>query len=297
MATTRQGDAKTNGHTTSQTNGSLAKSSKTIKGANGHASTVPGRTPKKQRSSPGFLARIFQTVARLSTWYLIITVLFRCPSSLDACTDSSPFVCKPYFQLKGTVLPHLTPYYDTYAAPYVDIARPYYDTVDRVVISPSRTYAVKYGGPRLAQAHAYGQAQWEKQVQPQLAKGQTLIKDKYDQSMSPYVEKASTALRPYYEIAKTNALQTYHELVIPTYTFVQPYALQGYGAAYAFTKDTAVPSTVWAWEKTYLFLDSIIWPRLRDVYTATVEPQLVRIRERLGRYNRKTKSAAEDIAS
>ncbi len=230
-------------------------------------------------------------------WYLIITILFRCPSSLDACTESSPAVCKPYFQLKETVSPHLTPYYDTYAAPYVDIAKPYYDTLDRVVLTPGRAYAIKYGGPRLAQAQAYSQAQWEKQIEPQLAKCQTFMKEKYDQSLSRYVERFSAVLRPYYDIAKTNALQTYHELLLPTYAFVQPYALQGYDAAYVFTKDTAIPSTVWAWNKTYLFLDSAIWPRLRDVYIATVEPQLVRIGERLGRYNRKTKSSTEDVAS
>ena len=234
---------------------------------------------------------------RLLTWYSIVTVLFRCPPSLQACDESSPAICKPYFQIKHAVSPHLSPYYETYAAPYVEIAKPYYESFDRTIVTPGRSYAVRYGGPRLAQAQAYSQAQWEKQVQPQLAKYQAIAKDKYDQSLGPHVEKAATALTPYYEVAKTNALQTYHEFVLPTYTFVQPYALQGYDVAYTFTRDTAVPSTIWAWNKTYVFLDSTIWPRLRDVYTATVEPQLVRIGERLGRYNRKTKSAADDVAS
>ena len=234
---------------------------------------------------------------RLLTWYSIITVLFRCPPTLEASDESSPTICKPYFQLKHAVSPHLIPYYDTYAAPYVEIARPYYDAFDRAVVTPGRTYAVKHGGPRLAQAQAYGQAQWEQQVQPQLVKYRTVATQKYDQSLGPHVEQAAAVLSPYYEVAKTSTLQTYHELVLPTYAFIQPYVILGYDAILAFTKDTAIPSTVWAWNKTYMFLDSTIWPRLRDVYTVTVEPQLVRIGERLGRYNRKAKLATDNIAS
>ncbi|RYP73084.1 hypothetical protein DL771_003835 [Monosporascus sp. 5C6A] len=294
MAVARPGEAKSNGHHNGHANGSLKKASKSIKGANGLDSAVSRSAPKKQTGS-GFFVRSFHVAARLLTWYSIITILFRCPSSLDARTESSPTICKPYFQLKQTVSPHLGPYYDAYAAPYVDMAKPYYETFDRAVVTPGRTYAVKYGGPKLAQAQAYGQVQWEKQVQPQVAKLQTLARHQYDQTISPYVAKASVVLGPYYDIAKANAFQTYHELLLPTYTFVQPYILHSYDAVYAFTKDTVVPSTVWAGNKTYLFLDSTIWPRLRDVYTATVEPQLVRIGERLGRYNRKrTRPTAED---
>ncbi|RYP68142.1 hypothetical protein DL769_005588 [Monosporascus sp. CRB-8-3] len=295
MAVARPGEAKSNGRNNGHANGSLKKASKSIKGANGLDSAVSRRIPKKQTGS-GFFVRSFHVAARLLTWYSIITILFRCPSSLNACTESSPAICKPYFQLKQAVSPHLGPYYDAYAAPYVDMAKPYYETFDRAVVTPGRTYAIKYGGPKLAQAQAYGQVQWEKQVQPQVAKFQSLARHQYDQTVSPYVAKASVVLGPYYDIAKANAFQTYHELLLPTYSFIQPYLLHSYDAVYAFTKDAVVPSTVWAGNKAYLFLDSTIWPRLRDVYTATVEPQLVRIGERLGRYNRKkTRLTAEDI--
>ncbi|CAJ2510298.1 Uu.00g061980.m01.CDS01 [Anthostomella pinea] len=264
--------------------------------ANGHA-VVSRRNSPVQKKRRGFFARSFNIAARLLTWYSIFTLLFRCPSTLDACTDKSPAICKPYFQVKQSVLPHVTPYYHTYAEPYVDRARPYYAAVDRAVVTPGRTFAVKYGGPRVAQAQAFGQGQWEKNVQPQIAKYQSLAKGQYDQRVSPHVEKASDVVSPYYDIARTNALQTYHEFMLPAYLFVQPYAARGYDAAYAFTAKTAVPSTVWAWNKTYAFLDSAVWPHLRDVYVMKVEPQLVRIGERLGRYNEKKSKPAPDQAN
>ncbi|KAH9990142.1 hypothetical protein F4779DRAFT_610156 [Xylariaceae sp. FL0662B] len=272
------------------------KSSNGINGVNGineinsHA-VVPRRRDqsKKKRS---LLTRSFNIVARLLTWYSILTILFRCPPTLDACTDTSPKICKPYFQVKTAISPHVTPYYNAYAAPYVDIARPYYNTLDRVLVSPGRAYVVKYGGPWLAQARAFGQAQWEKNVQPQLAYYQSLAKNKYDQTVAPHVQTLSGAVAPYYDIARTNALQTYHEFLLPAYIFVEPYAARGYDVAYTFTADTAVPSTVWAWNKTHAFLTTTVWPHARDVYVMKVEPQLVRIGERLGRYKEKKYKSA-----
>lgn len=290
-------------HVNGQTNGSLNGKMNGTNGAvnggmNGH-SIAPRRKTPPAKTNRSFLGRLFSIAARLSIWYSILTVLFRCPATLDACTEDAPKICKPYFQAKQAVSPHLTPYYDAYAAPYVDLARPYYDTVDRVVITPTRTYAVKYGGPQLQKARDVGTMQWETNVQPQLVKYQGLAKTQYDQVIAPHVSKASDVVTPYYDIAKTNALQTYHDVVLPSYLFVQPYALQGYNHASSFTTSTAVPSALWAWNKSYVFVDSTVWPHVRDVYAVKVEPQLLRIVDRLGRYKdiKPKASVVEDIDS
>ncbi|TGJ81309.1 hypothetical protein E0Z10_g7468 [Xylaria hypoxylon] len=281
----------------SPTNGSL-KGSNAVNGVNGHAAPIVSRRSTPSKRQRGFFTRSFIVVARLLTWYTIFTISFRCPDSLSAYNETSPKICKPYFYAKHAVAPHVSPYYDAYAAPYVDIARPYYDTLDRRVIAPGRAYAVKYGGPRVSQAQAFGHAQWEKSVQPQIFKYQVLAKAQYDHAISPYVNKAAIIIAPYYDIARTSALQTYHEILVPTYSFVHPYASQSYDVAYGFTKNTVVPSTIWARNKACAFLDSAVWPHLRDVYVLKVEPQLVRIGERLGRYNeKKPKPAVEEPES
>lgn len=236
-------------------------------------------------------------LGRLFTWYSILSILFRCPATLEECTDDAPRICKPYFQLKHAVSPHVEPYYHTYAAPYVELARPYYETVDQRVLTPSWAYATKYGAPRVAQAQALGKEQWEKNLQPELAKYQVLAQAKYDETLAPHVNQLSSTVAPYYEVARTNALQTYHDYLLPSYVFVQPYAQQGYTAASAFTTETAVPSAVWAWNKTLVFLDGTVWPQLRSLYTENVEPQLVKIGQRLGRYNgNNTQKATEAVS-
>ncbi|KAK0121967.1 hypothetical protein ONS95_010238 [Cadophora gregata] len=267
------------------------------KGMNGHAK------PKSSRSNPAPPSRkgfsLFSILSRILTWYSIVTILFRCPSTVDLLTDDSPKICKPYFQVRSVIAPHLEPYYNTYGAPYVDAAKPYYATFDKRVISPATALGKKYGAPRVAQAQAYGQAQWDKNVQPQVQRYQAVLKGKYDQTLGPHVEKAVSAASPYYEIAKTSAQQTYYEQILPTYTAVQPYALQGYGLANDFAINTALPYSKWAWTAGVVFLDRTVWPQIRILYGENVEPQLVRIGERLGRYRdgKKLKAVVENIDS
>ncbi|KAH7489812.1 hypothetical protein FOMA001_g2560 [Fusarium oxysporum f. sp. matthiolae] len=267
----------------------MAESAGSIMNGNGKANGKPaaGRrgSIKKRRS---IFAWTFSVVARLATWFAIYTVLFRCPPSLEQCDENSPSICKPYFQVKNTVQPHVQPYYDHYAAPYVEIARPYYDTVDSKVWQPTRASAVQYGAPWVEKAQAHTQALWEKNGQPQLVKYQALARAHYDQSVGPYVSQAGEKLGPYYDIARTNGLQMYYEYLQPGYEFVHPYAIRGYDVASEFTTKTALPTAYWTWNKTYAFLDSNVWPHVRAVYVQNVEPQLVRIGERLGRYKAKT---------
>ncbi|KAK4041330.1 hypothetical protein C8A01DRAFT_14895 [Parachaetomium inaequale] len=276
-------------------NGLTAKASRAANGINGAIkSPMNGHALGPKRAArprgPGLLARAFSIAARLLTWYSILSILFRCPATLDACDDTSPRICKPYFQLKHAVEPHVAPYYDTYAAPYVDLARPHYHTVDQRVIAPSWGYAKQYGAPRVQQVQAIARAQWERSVQPQVDKYQGLARAQYDEKLAPHINRASAAFGPYYDIARTSSLQTYHELLVPAYQYVQPHLLDGYRATSAFTGSTVVPAFVWTWNKTYTFLDGTVGPQIRAVYVENVEPQLVKIGKRLGRYSTGKKS-------
>ncbi|KAK4180220.1 hypothetical protein QBC36DRAFT_41607 [Triangularia setosa] len=259
---------------------------------NGHH-TVQKRTDRSR--GPGVLSRLLSIIARLLTWYSIITILFRCPATLDACDENSPPVCKPYFQVKHAVAPHLEPYYDAYAAPYIELARPYHNTVDEKVITPAWGYAKQYGAPRVEQAQVYGKAQWEKTVQPRITKIQHLAKTQYDQTIAPHLDQLSAAVGPYYEIVRTNSLQTYHEFLLPSFQFAQPYALQAYHATSDFALGTVAPTCAWAWNKTTLFLDSTVWPHLKAIYVENVEPQLVKIGKRLGRYSSSTNGTKKSV--
>lgn len=215
----------------------------------------------------------------------IINILFRCPSTIQQADVTSPLFCKQYLQIKDIVSPVIQPYYDTHAAPYIQIAKPYYDAIDRTVLIPAQAYAVKYASPRVEKAKKYGQAQWDKQMQPKIEQARATFVNHYDKKVAPHVRAATNVACPYYELAKTSALQTYHEFILPAYSIAQPHAIHACNVAYELTTKTVIPSTLWACNKTYVFLDDTVLPQLRALYAENVEPQLVRIGQRLGRYN------------
>ncbi|KFY45095.1 hypothetical protein V495_03123 [Pseudogymnoascus sp. VKM F-4514 (FW-929)] len=272
------------------------KAVENFKGVNGNSASPRARRVKPRR---GFFTWLFSTGTWLLTWYSIITVLLQCPESVDLITDASPRICKPYFQVKSTLAPYATPYYNTYAAPYVDSARPYYNVLDKNVITPATFYGKKYGAPRVAQVQAIGKEQWEKQIYPQVAKLNKLAQEQYEKTLAPHVQTAAAATGPYAKFAKENALQTYYASILPAYAAVEPYAQQAYGVGKTFTVNTGIPYAQWAWTSGVAFLDRTIWPKARILYGENVEPQLIRIGERLGRYRdgKKLQSIVDEVDS
>jgi hypothetical protein len=211
-------------------------------------------------------------------------ILFRCPSSIEECDETSPFICRPYFRAKNVVAPHVQPYYDQYAAPYVDAAEPYYQTVKVNVFDPAQHYVAHYGAPWVESGKQYAREQWETNGQPKLAHAHSVARAQYDKSVAPHVVHATRVLGPYYNLAYANAEVALNKAVLPAYEAAKPYAIRGYNATSQFAVTTVLPAVNWGWTRTNTFLDTAVWPQLRVVYVENVEPQLVRIGERLGRY-------------
>ncbi|KAM0454441.1 hypothetical protein ACHAPV_008311 [Trichoderma viride] len=252
-----------------------------------------GQTAGHKRPAPrpsGLLGLLFGSIARLATWAVILTLLFRCPSTLEECNEDSPYICKPYFQAKEAIVPYTLPCYEQYVEPYVDFARPYYDSVDSLILTPVRVYAVQYGAPWVEKGQEQVWAQWEKHGRPQVEQIRTLSQQQYEENIAPHLERAGEVLGPYYEVGRDNSIQVYHEYLLPTYELLQPYAQQGYSAASSFTTETALPAAHWTWARTNAFLNKAVWPQVRMVYVENVEPQLVRIGERLERYKNRART-------
>ncbi|KAL7920169.1 hypothetical protein ACQKWADRAFT_299134 [Trichoderma austrokoningii] len=252
-----------------------------------------GQTASHKHPAPrpsGLLGFLFGSIARIATWAVILTLLFCCPSTLEECNEDSPYICKPYFQAKEAIAPYTLPCYEQYVEPYVDFARPYYNTVDSHILMPVRVYAVQYGAPWVEKGQEQVRTQWEQHGRPQVEQLRALSQKQYEESIAPHLERAGEVLGPYYEVGRDNSIQLYHEYLLPTYELLQPYAQQGYSAASSFTTETALPAAHWTWAKTNAFFNKAVWPQIRMVYVENVEPQLVRIGERLERYKSRART-------
>ena len=239
-------------------------------------------------------------LSRLLVWYTVITALFRCPSSFDNLDETSPKVCKPYLSVRSHVAPYVEPYYISYAAPHVEKARPYVEKFNQEIYTPSLAYGKQgydaYGAPRIQQARAYGQEKWANIVKPQIDTAQAQVKKQYDSNLASQVNRASAAAAPYYAFSRNSISEIYNTHILPALEASRPYADRTYAFGHKLTVETGLPYAQSAWSSTVFFLDHTIWPKLRVLYGNNVEPQLVRIGERLGRYRdgRKLKAVMEE---
>ncbi|KAI9819073.1 MAG: hypothetical protein M1826_001203 [Phylliscum demangeonii] len=272
--------------------------------SNGHVVPLKGnvkafrrnRQFKSHATGGGFVGRGLSIIARLAAWYAILTILLRCPSSPADLTESSPRVCEPYLAARSYVYPRLQPYYNSYAAPYVDTVRPYVANVESKVVRPvvkgGRRVYERYGALRVDQMRQYGEREWERTLRPRLDVVAAKAGEQYNATVAPHVARAARAASPYYGVARDSFLQTYYAHVLPTYTTSLPYAQRAYLAGQSFVLDIGLPYTNSALSSASALISRTIWPRVRILYGENVEPQLVRIGERLARYRDKKKLEA-----
>ena len=203
--------------------------------------------------------------------------------------------------MRSTATPFLESYYATYASPYVDAARPYAEKLQNHIYTPSvkygkHTYDV-YGSPQVEKTRKYGQAQWDNTLKPQLDALQAYVKIKYDESLAPYIAQLLDAADPYYSTGRSTVLDTYSQYLVPAYQSSRPYVEKAYVLGHKIAVETGLPYSKWALHSVMVFLDRTVRPKLRILYGENVEPQLMRIGERLGRYRdgKKLKAAVEEI--
>ncbi|KOS22222.1 hypothetical protein ESCO_001537 [Escovopsis weberi] len=159
---------------------------------------------------------------------------------------------------------------------------------DTYALTPARAYAVEYGGPLVDKAREKASEQWMRHAQPTVTRVREQFHQSYDQHVSPHLRTLSELSQPVLRVGRKTLQQLYFEVLLPQFEFTKPYALQGYDAASDFTTAKAFPALHWVWSKTTAFLDKAVWPQVRMVYVENIEPQLVRIGERLERYKNRT---------
>lgn len=155
----------------------------------------------------------------------------------------------------------------------------------------------QYGAPRVRQASDYGQLQWEKTVKPVIDSTQARTTAQYNAYLAPHVDKAWSFGESYLVKGRKTALNIYNTQLAPAYTTSRPYLEKTYSGARDFAVRTGLPYAQSAWDSTLVLFHRTVWPQLRVLYGENIEPQLVRIGERLGRYRdgRKLKAAVDDI--
>jgi hypothetical protein len=271
--------------TTGQMNGSM----------NGHIGPAYAKRPIPTRN---VAASLMNLVARLFVWYAVITALFRCPSDVADLTADSSKLCKPYLITRAHAAPYVKPYYDAYLAPYVDLARPHTAKFHQDIYTPASAFVKhnydQYGAHYVTEAQKHAIAEWDRSVVPQFTSAQEKAKEQYQRSLAPHVDKAYSAAYPYYNRTRHLAVDQFHQRVLPAYKLTLPHAQKAYEHIHHIAVYVIFPYLRQAGITSVSFVRRTLWPHVRSLYGENVEPQLVRIGERLGRY--KNENVVDSVA-
>jgi hypothetical protein len=110
------------------------------------------------------------------------------------------------------------------------------------------------------------------------------VSEKYDENLSPHVERAVVASDPYVRQMREELLDLYESTLVPVYDRALPYMETCYQYGRYATLHVVSPYIWRIQSSTSKFITTRVWPRLVLIYGVNVEPQLMRIRERLARY-------------
>ncbi|RAL02305.1 uncharacterized protein BO80DRAFT_378624 [Aspergillus ibericus CBS 121593] len=240
-------------------------------------------------------------IVRLCIWYALITPFLRCPSQLSDLTDSSPRVCRPYLVARSYIEPHVTPYYNAYGAPYVEAARPYVLVLNEKVYAPTSRVVKhgyeKYGAPAMDKAHLYGQQQWEINVVPHLQSATDRVNDLYQSQIQPHVERVEASLSPSFQKVNGAVKSAYGDYLLPFGAKYRPFIGKTYTSGQEMLTTTVLPYAQNTWSTAIYFIHSSLWPRVTGLYWENVEPQLVKIGERLASYReeKRLRQAVEEV--
>lgn len=259
-------------------------------GAPGPAEKSKSQSNFKRKEKPrrGYFGWSLALIVRLFIWYTVLTPFFRCPSDLSGLDDSSPRVCKPYLIARSYVDPHVDRYYQAYAAPYVERARPYTEPFNQHVYTPASSIAKygyeSYGAPAFARVSEYGQQKWEAVAVPQLKSLQSTAYTVYEAKVDPYVQQVINVVTPYTNTVSTRAMDIHNGYILPFYLRSQPILTRAYSSSHDVITETIIPFTHQGWSSLTVFVKGNLLPSITGLYSQNVEPQLVRIGERLASY-------------
>ncbi|PGH23628.1 hypothetical protein AJ80_02234 [Polytolypa hystricis UAMH7299] len=227
-------------------------------------------------------------VLRLVIWYTILTPIFYCPSRLSDLDGTSSRLCKPYLLARSHLEPRISPFYEAYAAPYVEVGRPYVRAFDEKVYTPSANFASRnyhaYAAPRLEDAKSYAKQQWTLLVTPRIQSLQDHALQAYDSSVARHVNKMSMLVTPHYRTTKASVVRVYTSYLLPSYLRAKPVVGRAYTSAHDITVNTVLPNSRKIWSAILRFVNETLLPQVAGLYFQNVEPQLIRIGNKLASY-------------
>jgi hypothetical protein len=186
------------------------------------------------------------------------------------------------------VKPYIEPAYNSYIAPYVQVARPYADKACTNVYIPASNIATnvykRHAEPIIAQAWRQGQKEWYARAHPYVKRYSAVLNKQYQHHVEPRIREANRVLDPWWTWARATADKQYHQVLVPASRRITPYAQRIYNQSRHYAVHYAIPTARQGAYSAVVFIKRRIWPSIYLLYGQHIEPQISKIRLRLASY-------------
>lgn len=246
------------------------------------------KAPKKTSCSP---CRTTRLGMRILFWYAVFLLYWKCPYGSELDTNS-PALCGPLHCGIQRIEPVVKPYYDTYAEPYVMLARPYYTKT----VELNNNYVVPAGKRGGRAALAVYNRFLAPHVDTAYTKGQELYDThlkEHHQVLTKHHNHVMQLANQQYEKARIVTLTVYMNHIQPVLVKLEPH----YDRAVKYLHSHVCPRVKAYSLQLYYHIESVVGrgyavlaPKIQEIWDKNVEPQLVKIRERVSLYRHKSQT-------
>lgn len=256
------------------------------------AASKPQKSPRKRaaKSNCG-PCRTTRLVLRALFWYAVFLLYWQCPYGQPLDSDS-PGLCKPLHCGIARLEPHVKPYYDEYAEPYVMLARPY--------CAKTKELHKAYVLPAAQRAQRASLAVYNRFLAPHVATASQQAALVYDTHAREHHEKLAKhwdgvqqQANGHYQRARIVLLTVYMDHVQPILVTLEPH----YDRVVRHVHSTVCPRVKAYSVQLYYHVNAlvsrgyaIVAPKIQEIYEHNVEPQIVKIRERVNLYRHKSQT-------
>lgn len=156
-----------------------------------------------------------------------------------------------------------------------------------------------YGKPPFENARKYIKKQWQNEIIPRLHSAWNDTNDIYRSKVEPYVQRFLSTVAPYSADVSSKVIHVNDNYVMPIYLQSKPLVSKTYSSVHGILVGTIMPLAQRTWYSAIVFANSAVWPQVTGLYSENIEPQLVKIGEKLASYRegRKLRAVIDEVDS
>ena len=192
----------------------------------------------------------------------------------------------------------MTPYYETYAAPYIEAAQPYAHNFHKNIYSPTKSFTVRqyrtYGAPRVEQGLDFLGERWTETVAPRLHATRNSLARSYSSSVKPHITKTRDIVVPRYQATAESLAHVRDNYFSPYYSQLEPGVSRTYAVIHDLISNKVLPHGQNLWLVSLDFVNGTLRPWVARLYVENVEPQLIKIGNKL-REGKRTPLTGEKV--